>query len=375
MVERSPRLRSWVPVWRLAGLAFITYPIVRVLSDPPEFLIAALALATTAAFALVVGSLARRPADDPRRASLVFAGLDLGILAMASIIVILSPDQGWVLFLYFASTAASMLLPERRALGLIVLAGVVGTALVAGTGDVENAVIQGLSVSVIGLTVYAMAALRRTNVKLQAAQEELSSLAVAEERDRIARDLHDVLGHSLSLIAIKSELAGRLLGTDPDRARAEIGDVERVARESLTAVRETVGGYRQPSLDRELAEARAALDAAGIEPTIENRVGPLAAAEDAVLAWAVREGVTNMVRHSDARHGVIRTVRRGAMAEVEVLDDGTASTTASSDGSGLQGLRERLGQVGGRLEAGSRREGGYRLAASIPVSTAGTSTG
>jgi two-component system sensor histidine kinase DesK len=370
VVEASPRLRRWLPVWRLVGAAFIGYPIVRILTAPAEPLVALLALAATAIFAFVIWSLARRAADDPRRASLVFAALDIVILALASVIVVLSPGQGWILFLYFASTAATMLLPERRSLALIVLAGVVGGVVVAGTGDVENAAIQGLSVSVIGLTVYALAALQRTNVKLQAAQRELSGLAVAEERDRIARDLHDVLGHSLSLIAIKSELAGRLLETDPERARAEIGDVEGVARHSLAAVRETVNGYRRPTLARELAEARAALDAAGIEPTIDDQVGPLDPADDAVLAWAVREAVTNMIRHSDARHGVIHTARRGGLAEVIVVDDGTALATDSTDGTGLRGLRERLDQVGGQLEAGFQRAGGYRLTAVVPVSTA-----
>jgi two-component system sensor histidine kinase DesK len=370
VAEDAPRPNTWVPFWRVAGIAFIAYPIVRILIEPTVPWIAVLVLAATAIFAFIVFALARRDSDDPRRASLVFAGLDIAIMVIAAVIVLGSPNTGWVLFLYFASTAASMLLPERRALALIALSGIVSGALVAASDDVANAAIQGLSVSVIGLTVYAITALRRTNVKLHAAQQELSSLAVAEERDRIARDLHDVLGHSLSLIAIKSELAGRLVGTDPDRARAEIGDVERVARESLASVRETVSGYRQPTLDGELAEARATLDAAGIEPTIDNRVGPLSAADDAVLAWAVREAVTNMVRHSGARHGAIRTSRRGGLAEVDVVDDGTSPATDATDGSGLRGLSERLAQVGGRLEAGSQPTGGYRLTATIPVSTA-----
>jgi two-component system sensor histidine kinase DesK len=208
-------------------------------------------------------------------------------------------------------------------------------------------------------------------VKLHAAQEELAALAVADERDRISRDLHDLLGHSLSLIAIKSELAGRLLPDDPVRAQVEVADVERVARESLSAVRETVGGYRRPTLDKELDEARVALEAAGIEPTIDHRVGRLRSTEDAVLAWAVREAVTNMVRHSGARHGTIRTARHGGFAELEIVDDGQATNDPDGadrhPGSGLRGLSERLEQAGGRLDAGPATEGGYRLVATVPL--------
>jgi two-component system sensor histidine kinase DesK len=234
--------------------------------------------------------------------------------------------------------------------------------------DPASALVQGLSVSVIGITVFAMAALRRTNADLVATRQELAALAVAEERHRIARDLHDVLGHSLSLIAIKSELAGRLLPGDPERARAEIADVEQVARDSLASVRETVGGYRQPTLERELANAKVVLDAAGIEPTIEHRVGELPEPEDTVLAWVLREAVTNVVRHSAAHHGTIRTTRTGATAALEVVDDGAGPPTdAPADGSGLAGLRERLERIGGRLEAGHQPSGGFRLVATVPI--------
>ena len=270
---------------------------------------------------------------------------------------------------YYASTAASTLLPERRALALITAAGVAAALCLSVTLDPASALIQGLSVSIIGVTVFAMTALRRTNVKLHAARQELAMLAVADERNRIARDLHDVLGHSLSLIAIKSELAGRLLPAEPDRARVEIADVERVARDALASVRETVGGYRRPTLDAELASAKEVLDASGIDSTIDHEVGPLPASQDVVLAWAVREAVTNVVRHSAAHHATIRTVRHGEQAELEVLDDGapSAPSAGSGDGTGLEGLRERLERVGGRLDAGPGAAGGYRVVATVPV--------
>jgi two-component system sensor histidine kinase DesK len=361
------RIGSWVPLWRVAGIVFIAYPIARILIEPPGPAITALALAATAMFGLIVWSVARRDAFDPYRARWWLAALDLGIVTIAVTLTIIEPDSGWIVFFYFAATTASLLLPERRAIALIAIAGIAAGVSLLPTEDPASALVQGVAVSIIGMTVYAMSALRRTNLKLHEARMELAAMAVAEERDRIGRDLHDVLGHSLSLIAIKSELAGRLLPGDPERARAEIADIERVARDSLTAVRETVGGYRRPTLDGELAEARVALDAAGIEPTIRHEVGPLAASEDAVLAWAVREAVTNMVRHSAARHGSITTARRGAIAELEVTDDGQPPPSPERPGSGLRGLRERLERAGGRLEAGPQAGGGYRLVATIPV--------
>ncbi len=128
--------------------------------------------------------------------------------------------------------------------------------LLLGRARLGGAVVQGLSVTIIGFTVFSAIAVRRTNRALVAARHELARLAVADERSRIARDLHDTLGHSLSVIALKSELAGRLVDDDPVRAKAEMADVERVARESLSAVRETIGGFRQPTLAAELAGAR-----------------------------------------------------------------------------------------------------------------------
>ncbi len=358
----------WIPVWRVIGAIFVAYPVVRILAAPPEPVVAVLVLSATAIFALLIGVLARLDPLDERRGSPTMAALDLGIIGLATATFVRAPEDGWIALFYYAATAASLLLPERRAIAVIILSGVMCAVSLGGVADLADALIQGLSVSVIGITVFAMAALRRTNAALVATRQELATLAVAAERHRIARDLHDLLGHSLSLIAIKSELAGRLLPSDPDRARSEISDIERVARESLASVRETVGGYRQPTLERELADAKVALDAAGIDPTIDHRVGPLPAPEDTVLAWALREAVTNLVRHSAARHSVIRTSRDGAVAELEVVDDGPGrATDIAADGSGLAGLRERLERIGGRLEAGRQPTGGYRLVATVPI--------
>jgi two-component system, NarL family, sensor histidine kinase DesK len=227
----------------------------------------------------------------------------------------------------------------------------------------------------IGLWATAFVRQVAAVAELRAAREEIARLAVAEERLRFARDLHDLLGHSLSLITLKSELAGRLLPEAPEKAAAEIRDVEGAARRALREVHQAVAGYRQPTLDRELYGARETLEAAGISCRIENKVGALPSATDAVLAWTVREGVTNVIRHSRARNCEILLARDGEEVRTDISDDGDGSPPGSdgySAGSGLSGLAERVAASGGDLEAeplpGERlRRGGFRLRVSLPL--------
>jgi two-component system sensor histidine kinase DesK len=227
-------------------------------------------------------------------------------------------------------------------------------------------------------------------------------MAVAQERERFARDLHDLLGHSLSVIALKAELAGRMLGDrrdagagEPDvleRAATEVRELEQVARTALGEVREAVSGYRQPTLAGELAGARMALSAAGIDADVQETRFPLEPAVEAVLAWTVREGATNVIRHSGAHHCTLRITASLTDAEVEVIDDGigdsgrvSAGTASARNGSavaerfgqgtgtaghGLAGLAERARLLNGVLEAGALADGGYRLAVTLPVSHA-----
>jgi len=234
-----------------------------------------------------------------------------------------------------------------------------------------------------------VSALRRTRA-------ELARAAVAEERLRIARDLHDLLGHSLSLITLKAELAGRVIGTDPGRAAQEIGELESVARRSLSDVREAVAGFRQPDLDGELAAARSLLDAAGIAATISSvPAGSLPQTVDAALAWAVREGATNVVRHSRATSACIRVAVGTTDATAEISDDGPAASgpdsVAAADfgalpdgqrgsvalaparpgppGSGLAGLAERIRSLGGELAAGTVEPQGFLLRVVVPLTS------
>jgi two-component system, NarL family, sensor histidine kinase DesK len=212
-----------------------------------------------------------------------------------------------------------------------------------------------------------------TSWQLQTARKEIARLAVTTERLRIARDLHDLLGHNLSLITLKSELAGRLIPVAPERAAAEVGDIERVARSTLQEVREAVAFYRQPTLASELHAAQEILDAAGITYHYQgdaSALNDLPATVEATLSWAVREGVTNVIRHSRAQQCTIRVTRDTQEISVEVIDDGAGASSAPATGNmgnGLRGLAERVATLDGKCEASARDGGGFRLAVSVPL--------
>jgi two-component system sensor histidine kinase DesK len=231
----------------------------------------------------------------------------------------------------------------------------------------------------LGLDIVGLARLASALSELHAARRELARLAVMEERLRMARDLHDLLGHNLSLITLKSELARRLVETEPARAAEEIHAVEQVARKTLREVREAVAGYRQPTLRSELDGARQLLDAAGIACTIEHTAGALPPATDAVLAWAVREAMTNVIRHSRARWCRIRVTRGDGTVHGEIINDGYRDHgregARGQTGSGLAGLAERVTVHGGQMEAGplpTDSTVGFRVWVELPIRSSGT---
>jgi two-component system sensor histidine kinase DesK len=204
--------------------------------------------------------------------------------------------------------------------------------------------------------------------RLQAlARQQRAELAIVEERNRVARDVHDILGHSLTVITVKTELAQRLIDLDPARAKAELADVEWLAREALAGVRDTVGGLRELSLPGELANARTALHAAGIEADLPAG-DDLPADHGVLFAWVLREAVTNVVRHSGARHCTVRVTRSG----IEIIDDGKGLPTDAEFGSGLSGVRERVRAAGGQLSLSVAPGGGLRVAAGFAQPIDGT---
>jgi two-component system sensor histidine kinase DesK len=224
---------------------------------------------------------------------------------------------------------------------------------------------------------------KRADCRLRAAEEQNVALAAVAERERIARDLHDVLGHTLSVIVLKAELAGRLLShptsPDPSRAASEIADVERTARTALAEVREAIGGYRARGLAAEIESARRTLDTAGVTLVVAEDAGDtplqpattpgitagLSAAEETVLALALREAVTNIVRHARATRCTLRFVSESGIRRLVVEDNG--EHPAAREGNGLRGMRERIESIGGQLRL--ERDHGTRLLITLPLQT------
>jgi two-component system, NarL family, sensor histidine kinase DesK len=383
----------------LVWIAFIVFPLANAVGKHGTALQQGLIIAGAAAFVAAYAAMVLMwRLERPTRLTLV---LFVVLLSLATALTV-GQSSGWgFLFTYCAACTA---LVARKQLGFyaVVLCAVLAAVASAVGGANGGTVVSFVaSTAGVGMLMLVLGDLRIRNEELSEARAELAQLAVAQERERFARDLHDLLGHSLSVITLKAELAGRLLGAGPDAAAREVAELEQVARKALSEVRQAVSGYHQPTLERELAGARMALSAAGIEADVQEARVALDAGVEAVLAWAVREGATNVIRHGRARHCTLRVTASLADAGVEVIDDGVgdgggagraeagravasasaatasaATATASQangnafGGHGLAGLAERARLVNGTLEAGALPGGGYRLAVTVPLSHA-----
>ena len=400
-VETSPRLSArWPPLrvpasWlvqalngtRLSGrprgrvglasafiwLVFIVFPLANAIGHHGPALRRGLTVAGATAFvvAYVLLVLIWRTHRHKRTPVLLFA-----VLIAVAIALTLGDRGGWGFLFTYCAACTALVYPTSLGFGGVLLcATLAGVTSAVGGAASGQAIGFAASAIGVGLLMVLVRDLRTRNDELTEARAELARLAVAEERERFARDLHDLLGHSLSVIALKAELAGRLLPGRPDEAAEEVAELEQVARGALTEVREAVSGYRQPTLDGELAGARMALSAAGIDADVELPQVPLDPEVEAVLAWAVREGATNVIRHSGASHCKVRVGAGLTEASVEVVDDGVGAVGrngsgtgvgANSAGHGLVGLAERAQVLHGRLEAGSPPNGGFRLVVTVP---------
>src|SRR5215211_3544876 len=355
----------------LLGLVFLIYPIRAVLVSDPSPMRVLLALAGAMLFAGVflwliwmhgpLPSAAVASSEVRKRRAAI------ALLALLAVALNLILGSEWRVLFFHLNVAAGITLLSTDAYAAIAGLAVITLALGLTSG------MAWLVLPTVAIGLWATAFVRQVAAvaELRSAREELARLAVNEERLRFARDLHDLLGHSLSLITLKSELAGRLLPAAPKKAATEVHDIEDVARQALREVREAVAGYRRPTLDEELAGAGEMLEAAGISCRIENEAGVLPNAVDAVLAWAVREGTTNVIRHSRARRCRILLAREGEEVYAEITDDGQGfqSNSGETSGSGLSGLSERVATSAGRIEAGSPPDGGFRLRVSLPVTS------
>ncbi len=298
----------------------------------------------------------------------------LGALAL---VFSLTDGLAWLWLLIGVSAIAGILLPMRNAFAVIVLLtlfSLVLTVVRQGGVDWWWLIAFVLLVRGIGLDMIGVARMGGAIRDLHTARRELARLAVIEERERLSRDLHDLLGQTLSVITIKSELARRLVQEEPDRCAQELAEIEHVSRQMLREVRKTVAGYRQPTLANELDGARQLLEAAGVEYVVEQTTGDLPPALDAILAWTIREGMTNVIRHSRAKQCLIQLVRNQGMAEAMILNDGEQpedrQDPRTCQGSGLAGLCERVAALGGTMEAGSLDVSGkkhFRLWVALPL--------
>jgi two-component system sensor histidine kinase DesK len=291
--------------------------------------------------------------------SLPRALIRLGVMvALTTVLTLIVGESGLTSLVYVAVTAV-FALSSRLAWTVVLLCAAVSVVLPRIVPGWERGTDLTFAIMVAALAVWGVTRLVQRNAQLAEAREEITELAVAAERNRFARDLHDLLGHSLTVVSVKSELAARLVQLAPERAEAELADIQRLVREALVDVRAAVSGYREMSLANELASARSALDAAGIEADVPVTGEAVDPRRQELFAWVVREGVTNVVRHSEAKHCWVRLDHTA----VEISDDGRGPSGNPAKGHGLEGLRERLDAAGGALSVGRRDGGGFTLRA------------
>ena len=261
----------------------------------------------------------------------------------------------WVWPLVVAMLAFSWL-PVLPSLIMTLVMGGVQVLLASTVKFADGTAFAPFVLVTVAISLFSITRQIVANQQLRDAQATIASLAAAEERARLARDLHDVLGHSLTVVAVKSELAGRLVERDPTRAIAEIADIEGLARTALADLRAAVSSYRDMNLDSELTAARTALDAAGIRSHLPSDGTAVDADLRPLFGWVLREGVTNVIRHSRATECWVDLKR----ASLTVRDDGLG-VPGDGNGNGLRGLTERAHEVGANITTANGETGGFVL--------------
>jgi two-component system sensor histidine kinase DesK len=356
----------WIGIW----LAFLGAPVEDLVHGPHDTAAVVLGWTGLTVFVAVYFTLVFRHTSKAlaRRDVLTV----LGCLLVLALVLSLSLGPTWLTLFVYVSVASGASLPAHLARWAI--PGI--AAVMAAISPDDLGPLLGSAVIPALLGGFAMAGVRQlvlTTVELREARATVAQLAANEERLRLARDLHDLLGHSLSLITLKSELAGRMLPGHPDQAAQQVADIEKVSRQALVDVREAVTGYRRATLSAELAGARTALTAAGIAADIPAKppadLPDVPPEQEEALAWALREAVTNVVRHSGARHCTVRLRRTqtldGAFLELTVQDDGRGASAAPRPGNGLTGMGERLSKAGGTVHTATTP--GFTLRATVPL--------
>lgn len=362
---------AWIGVW----LLYLSAPVGDLLSGRHSVPVVALAAAGLAAFvAAYLTVVFLRTNTRHRPEPWVYEVLAV----MTALALILSAGLGkdWLVLFVYVAVACGAVLPttESRWAVPAVTAGLAGVGFwVDSAGDLYPALV--IPALLGGFSMVGITQLVRAMQELREARRTAAQLAATEERLRLARDLHDLLGHSLSLITLKSELAGRMLPGRPADAAQQVADIEQVSRQALVDVREAVSAYRRPpTLAGEVAAARGALASAGVSVRVHvpDALPGLDRDGEGALAWALREAATNVVRHSGAAVCVcaVAVDREAGLAVLTVSDDGRGPDEAAGRGNGLVGLAERLALAGGTLATARAADGGFTLRATVPLTSA-----
>ena len=348
VLPRNAAVLVWVPILLLA-------PLLTVSVSPLG--LGGVALVALAASGTVAGVLTSWP--HPTRFSVGAWSLTAATVVAGSLLW-----DGWAPAWLLVAMVAGLALPVVAAWLAIPLVAVVAAYLQYRYAPVmEQALTRVFVVSLTGVTAAVLNRLLLTNRVLRRTREQLAVAAVAQERERVARDLHDLLGHTLSVIVVKAAAVRRLVPTDPGAAAGHAADIETIGRTALTRVREVVHDAAPPTLRAELSAAVDALRSAGIAVTAPEPGGYDVELGEP-LAWALRKAVTNVLRHSGAARCRIEVARDGGVLRLVVADDGVGSDGASDEG-GLAGLRRRLQAAGGGLDVGPGKAG-FTLTAWVP---------
>ncbi|MFF0482017.1 histidine kinase [Streptomyces sp. NPDC004435] len=357
--QRGPSGLSLLP-WLLLGLGALTHLISGEAARPWLGLLG-LVVFNTLYIAIVF-----RAFDHRRRDSRTTWAL-MGTATTVSFCLAIGYGREWLLLFPLLGLALGAVVRGGRMLRITAFPLVAAVAVVTfwreGVGSIG--VVYGTFISI--MVTAAILALNETVRELRGTREELARAAVEKERLRFSRDLHDLLGHTLSVIVVKAEAARRLAPGDLDAALGQVTDIETVGRQALTEIREAVTGYREGSLGTELDRARDALASADVEPVVRRSGPPLEPATEALLGWVVREAATNVVRHARATWCEIAVTSGPERARLTVADNGRGPSSGIS-GSGLRGLAERLAVAGGTLATAAAPSGGFLLTAELPTS-------
>ncbi|SNS82281.1 sensor histidine kinase [Rhodococcoides kyotonense] len=363
--ENLSRMSRFGWAFGLIWLFYLGYPLAEALSLPAvwqKVLATLVIVAFGATFvATFWGFRNAHRANKQLRLRWAWAGLGtMGVLVAALAIMVGSEAFGATIYM---AVLAVMTLPTRQAWTTVGVLVVVVEIVPRIVPDWNPGTFFAFQLVISAVAAWGITQVFRRNHELAEARQQLADLAIVAERERVGRDVHDILGHSLTVITVKAELAGRLIEIDPARAAVEIGQVESLAREALRDVRSTVGGLRKVDVATELISARSALVTAGIDADLPTDADVVPLRNRELFGWTLREAVTNVIRHSGARTCTVAL----AASRIEISDDGSGvDAVPGHDGNGLRGLADRVRAANGTLSVGRSVQGGFSIEVERP---------